>query len=217
MGLSTAGLVFKPSSSTPPDPEIVRLAFGERFELVPEAEASKENRLHLPGNLAFERTSGVLFIYSDEAVQKYLFGGESPSPSFFEALGNPTHVMFFCYYDSGGSFGYRIFENSVPARRRLYTGFETLDEGVPKAFEHAWLNAEQFVENDDEPPVYRNTETGEVRSEGNVTAAMLRLALIGNYGIRPRDQWDYKTKFIHYKAKEAAHALQTQTQVRQSW
>jgi hypothetical protein len=211
----TTGIVFKPNTSTPVEREIVRLAFGDHFEPVPAAEVSTENDIRLSGNLAFEWTSGVSFIYSGEAVQKFLFEGESPSPSFFEALGNPSKVIFFCHYDSGDSFGYRIFENGVPTRRRLYTVSGTIDEGLPKAFEHAWLNAEKFVEDEDEPPAYRNPETGEVRSEGYITAAMLRLALTRDYGICPWDEWDYKTNFNYYKAKKAADT--SQTQARQSW
>lgn len=197
MGLSTAGLAFKRSSSTPSEQEMIRLAFGDQFVRLPDDE-TKPHEIRRVGNIDLESSHDALFIYNDDIVRKIFFELEAPHPSFFDALGNPQTLIFFCHYDSGDSFGYRIFENGLPVRLRFYDGTSTIDEGAPKEFEFSWLHAEQFFEEEDAPPAFRNQETGQVAYEGYVTAALLRLAMKECFGGCPWDDWNYKTKFSRY-------------------
>jgi hypothetical protein len=201
MDLSTGGFAFKTTSSTPSEVEVIRSVFGDM--LVAADHDLKQNGMRLPGDVSVEAACGAFFIVNGEIPQKYLFKPECPSASFFEALGHPHTVIFYCHYDSGGTAGYRIFENGVPVRRRFCSESETSDEGTPRESELSWLNAEQFFEDEDEdtPPAYRNRETGHVTMEPYVTAAMLRLVMKELFGVCPWEEWSYKTRFNHYRMK----------------
>jgi hypothetical protein len=203
MGLSTAGLAFKQSSATPSEQEIIRLAFGEQFVLIPDYLMSPY-AIRRPGNIDLELTRDALLIYNDEITRRFFHGLEVPHRSFFDALGNPQTLIFFCHYDSGDTFGYRIFENGLPTRLRFYDGTDTIDEGEPKGFEYSWLHAEPFFEEEDAPPAFRNQETGQVAYEGYLTAALLRLAMKEYFGICPWDEWSAATKFSRYQVNPPA-------------
>ena len=150
--------------------------------------------------MTVESVDDVFFVHSGETVQRFLFELECPHPSFFEALGNPEIVLFFCNYDSGDSYGYRIFENGVPVRRRLYANFETSDDGTPRGFELSWLNAEQYFDEEEEALICRNLETGQVALECGLTAVLLRLAMKEYFGVCPWTELNYRCKFKHYHA-----------------
>jgi len=197
MGLSTAGLAFKQSSSSPSEQEMIRLAFGDHFVRIPD-DAMKPYGIRRQGDIDLEVTRDALFIYNNDILRKIFLELEVPHPSFFEALGNPQTLIFFCHCDSGDSFGYRIFEKGLPVRLRFYDVTRTIDEGAPKEFEFSWLNARQFFEEEDAPPAFENEETGQVAYEGYVTAALLRLAMKECVGMCPWDHWSYKTKFSRY-------------------
>lgn len=214
MGLSTAGLAFKQSSSTPSEQDIIRLAFGDQFVRIPD-DVMKPHEIRRPGNIDLESTRDALFIYNDDIVRKIFFELEVPHPSFFEAFGNPKTLIFFCHSDSGGSFGYRIFENGLPVRLRFYDGTSTTDEGTPKEFEFSWLHAEAFFAEEDAPPAFRNRETGQVQYEGYLTAALLRLAMKEYFGMCPWDDWNYKTKFSRYQVTPVAE--NPASQVKRPW
>jgi hypothetical protein len=70
-------------------------------------------------------------------------------------------------------------------------------------FELSWLKARLFVEEEGEPPVYRNTETGQTSTEAYVTANMLDVAMKTLFGVCPWDEWNYKSKFIWITVQSA--------------
>lgn len=198
MGLSTAGLAFKKNLSMPSEQEIIRLAFGDQFVRVPD-DSTNPFGIRKQGYIDLESTGDALFICNHDLVRKIFFDLEVPQSSFFDAFGNPEKLIFFCHYDSGETFGYRIFENGLPIRLRFYDGTSTIDEGPPKEYELSWLHAEQFFEEEGAPPAFSNQETGQIAYECYVTAALLRLTMKEFFGMCPWDDWSYKTKFSRYQ------------------
>lgn len=200
MGLSTAGLIFKSTSSMPDEAEMIRRAFGDSFRPVPASDVQRGLDIRLPGNVAVESMNGAIGIYSSEAAGQVIFEGKVFEPSFLSALGNPDIILVFCHYDSSGTFAYGVFENGVRTRFRLHTDETTNDQGVPMDIELPWLQAEPFVEEDDEDGqlVYRNKVTGEVSNEYYLTARLLKLVVTELFGVCPWDEWNYKTKFNYY-------------------
>jgi hypothetical protein len=202
MGLSTAGLAFKPNSFTPKDEqEMIRRAFGDTFHSIPASEIQNYHDIRVPGKIAVESKNGATFIYNGEIAGRVLFEGEALEPSLLFALGSPEVIVVFCHYDSGGSFGYAILEKGVRVRSRIYTLDRTSDDGVPKEFELSWLQAEPFVEEEGEVLAYRNMESGETTTEAYVTVHMLSEVMKRLFGVSPWDEWNYKTKFNYYFRK----------------
>lgn len=214
MGLSTAGVAFKHNSFTPEDQqEMIRRAFGSAFHSIPASEIRNSHDIRVPGNIAVESTNGATFVYNGELAERVLFEEQALEPELLAALGNPEVVVVFCHYDSGGSFGYAIWEKGVRIRSRVHTLEKTSDDGVPMELELPWLQAEQFVDEDGEP-AYRNLESGEIATEAYVTARMLRQVMGGLFGVAPWDEWDYKTKFNYYLRRPEETAQQSR---RKSW
>ncbi|MQA18197.1 DUF6928 family protein [Rugamonas rivuli] len=206
MGLSTAGVAFKPDSFTPGDEqEMIRRAFGSAFHPIPASEIRNYHDIRVPGNIAVESKNGATFIYNGELAERVLFEGQALEPALLSALGSPEVIVVFCHYDSGGSFGYAIWEKGVRVRSRVHTLDKTSDDGVPMELELPWLQAEQLVDEDGEL-AYRNMESGEIATEAYVTARMLGQVMDGLFGVAPWDEWDYKTKFNYYlrRPEEAA-------------
>ena len=201
MGLSTAGLAFRPNALTLDEQALVQKAFGSSFD--PSA-TEKVHDIRVPGNVAIESKNGTTFIYNGEIAAKILFERQSLEPAVFAALGAPELVVVFCHYDSGGSFGYAIIKDGITVRSRVHTLDKTVDEGTPHAFELPWLKAETFIEEEGEPPAYRNLETGDVTSEPYVTARLLVQVMNAFFGVVPWDDWDYRTKFNCYSRQPAA-------------
>lgn len=206
MGLSTAGLAFKPTSSTPEEEEMIRRAFGAAFHAVPASDVKGYLDTRLPGNIAVESKNGAIFIYSSEIADRILFKGEAIEASLLSALGTPEIAIVFCHYDSGDSFGYAIMEDGARTRSRIYTEGKTTDEGIPKGVELPWLKAESVIEEEGEPPAYRNIETGQMATEGYVTASMLNVITKTLFGVCPWDEWNYKSKFNYYRRELPAKA-----------
>jgi len=201
LGLSTAGLAFRPNASTLDEQALVQKAFGSSFD--PSATGTAHD-IRVPGNVVVESKNGATFVYNGEIAGKVLFEGQSLEPAVFAALGAPELVVVFCHYDSGGSFGYAIIKDGIKVRSRVHTLDKTVDEGTPNAFELPWLTAESLVEDEGEPPAYRNLETGEVTTEPYVTAHLLVQVMNAFFGVVPWDEWNYKTKFTYYSRQPAA-------------
>ncbi|WP_130300821.1 MULTISPECIES: hypothetical protein [unclassified Duganella] len=176
--------------------ELVQVVFGS--SPIQSSETQKSLDIRLPGNVAVESKNGVTFLYNGEIAGKILFEGQALEPAVFAALGAPELVLVFCHYESGDSFGYAIIKDGVTVRSRVHTQDKTTDHGVPDAYELPWLQAEPFVEEEGEPPVYRNLKTCEVASESYVTAYLLAEVTNASFGFAPWDDWNYKTSFNHY-------------------
>lgn len=202
MGLSTAGLAFKTKLFAASDEEaMIRSAFGDTFHCIPASEIQNLHDIRVPGNIAVESKNGATFVYNGEIAGQVLFDGGLIDPSLFSALGSPEIMVVFCHYDSGGSFGYVILEKGVQVRSRIYCLGKTSDDGNPTDFEMSWLNAEQFVEEEGEPPAYRNLVSGKTSTESYVTAYMLGEVMKGLFGACPWDAWNYRTEFNYYLRK----------------
>ena len=75
---------------------------------------------------------------------------------------------------------------------------KTTDVGTPNKFELPWLQAEPFIEEEGEPPVYRNLSTGEVTAAFYLTALLLVQVMNAFFGLVPWDEWSYRTKLNFY-------------------
>lgn len=199
MGLSTAGLAFRPTASTLDEQELVQLAFGS--SAIQLSDPYKVHDIRVPGNVAVESSNGITFVYNGEIAARSLFDGQSLAPEVFAALGAPELVVIFCHYDSGDSFGYAIVKDGITVRSRVHTSDKTKDEGAPNAFELPWLQAESFIEEEGEPPAYRNLKTGEVTSDSYLTAHLLAEVMNAFFGVTPWNEWNYKSKFNYYSSQ----------------
>lgn len=197
MGLSIAGFAFKPTALGVDEEEMIHRAFGSAFHAIQATDLDSR----LTGNLAVESRNGAVFVYSSEMVEPYFFKEKAIAPSLLSALGNPEILVVFCHYDASNSYGYIIVENGTPTRYRLYTDDGTSDEGVPKEFELSWLQAEPFIEEEGEPPAYRNKQTGQISNEASITARLLDLVMQTSFGICPWHEWNYKTEFSCYQVR----------------
>lgn len=131
------------------------------------------------------------------------------SSHIYTSLGCPELFFVFCRYDSGGSYGYAIFENGVRARYRLQTVgsaiLEALVEGgEPNEVEQNWLSGEVYLEEDDCPEEDRqkiviNNATRKEVPEYYLTNAILESLLISYFNLIP---WDSKEKPIYHFYKE---------------
>lgn len=196
MGLFTAGLAFRPNSSTLDEQELVQFAFGS--VATQPSEPNKVHDISVSGNVAVESSNGVIFLYNGAIAERTLFEGQPLEPGVFAALGAPELIVIFCHYDSGESFGYAIVKDGITVRSRVHTLCETKDEGAPNACELPWLQAESFIEEEGEPPVYRNLKTGDVTPESYVTAHLLAEVMNAFFGVIPWNEWNYKSKFNYY-------------------
>ena len=196
MGLSTAGLVFRPNASTLGEQELVQVVCGS--SAIQPSETYMVHDIRVPGNVAVESRNGAIFLYESEISEKILFKGQSLEPAVFAALGAPELLVIFCHYESGGSFGYAIVKNGMTVRSRVHLQFKTKDEGVPNDFELPWLQAESFIEEEGEPPLYRNLKTGKVASESSVTSRLLVEVMNAFFGVAPWDAWDPRSKLNYY-------------------
>lgn len=201
MGLSTAGIIFKPTPATPGEPEMIRRAFGESLQPVTSSEAQNSHDVRYPDNIAVESTNGATCIYAGDPPDQMVFDSKELDPAVFAALGSPATIVVFCHYDSGATFGYTIIENGVRARSRLYSNDATSDQGTPLECELSWLSAEQFFdeEEEEEEMMFRNSETCQVASEFQITPRLLRTVVTELFGVCPWDDWSYKTKFNYYR------------------
>lgn len=186
---------------------MIHRAFGEAFHAISASDVKGHFDSRLPGNIAVESKNGAIFIYSSELAERILFNRDTIAPSLLTALGNPEIAVIFCHYDVSESFGYVILENGVPTRSRMHTEDKTNDEGAPKEFELPWLQAESFIEEEGEPPAYRNTETGQTSTEAYVTAHMLDVVMQAFFGVCPWDEWNYKSEFNYYQRKLPAEIV----------
>lgn len=200
MGLTTAGLAFKLTSSTPAEQEMIRRIFGHEFHGIPNSQKIDNWDIRHPEDVCVESKNGVVFIYNAEVADRILRRKERIEPSFMLALGNPAVLVAFAHFSSGDTYGYTIIENGERTRSRIFVFDRTSDEGEPKNFELSWANAEHLEpEAEGDIPEFRNRETEEVATDAGVTIFMLEAVMQFYFGGSPWDDWTYRTQMSNYR------------------
>lgn len=161
----------------------------------------------LPENVLVEDFGDVVVVSNFDLVWNLLLRRAQFEPSIWASLGLPERWMAFCYVDSGGSYGYAIYEGDRLMRSRLQTmdlpDMPPLVEwGEPLPLEKEWLNAPWSMEVDDpddpedQVKVFRHPDTGAETTEEGLTVTMLRELSTQLWGMCP---WDWTTRpRLHY-------------------
>lgn len=98
------------------------------------------------GDVAVEWSPQCLMVANSEFCDDLLFHGNRRSyDRFLELTGMRGRVVFFCMYDSGGNYGFSMFEDGRAIRHRLHSiGFPrtlSIMHGKPLTVEQSWLPA----------------------------------------------------------------------------
>ena len=160
-----------------------------------------------PENILVEEFGDVVVVSNFDLVWNLLARPSDAEPSIWAALGSPEQWMAFCYMDSGGTYGYAMYEGDRLTRSRLQTtGLPNVaplvECGEPTSLERKWLDAPWTMEADDpEDPgdqvkVFRHPDTGAETTEQYMTARILTDLSTQLGGVCP---WEWPTRpRMHY-------------------
>lgn len=106
---------------------------------------------------------------------------------FLNVTGMRGKAVFFCIYDSGGSYGFSMFENGKVIRQRLYSisgpKLRSVVHGVPLAVEQPWHPAvltekeKQDFDPEEIDGLFRNQENQKLLSEYNLNKFLVDAVL----------------------------------------
>jgi hypothetical protein len=134
MGMATAGLICRAAEDTRSDErrlfEITGKTFlplGSRFpQLSPRFDPRNDD------DFILATLGDIGFIFNGPMVEKIMFDGCYDNvPRLSAALHNPHDLLAFCWYDSGGSYGFAMFKDENIVRRILMTVDKVIAEGTP--------------------------------------------------------------------------------------
>ena len=195
MGISQAGIIFRPPTPITDAGAFVSALLGtEAIAIVPPPRSLDTRLAH---NVAVEEFGDVVVVSNSDLAWPLLAAGRLDEPALWAKLGSPAQWMAFCYLDSGGSYGYALYEAERLVRRRLQTtGLRDhpplAEHGEPLPCERRWLDAPWQLDDedeDDEPvPYCIHPNTGNVSTQEYLTARMLADLARQTWGLLP---WDW--------------------------
>lgn len=198
MGISQSSIVFRPDAPIADMRALVSALLGApATPVTPPQYQSLDTRF--PENVIVEEFGDVVVVSNFDFVWKLLAGTSDAEPSIWAALGSPAQWMAFCYMDSGGTYGYALYDTDRPTRRRVQTtglpGVPPLVEhGEPLHVEQRWLDAPWAMEGDDpddQVKVFTHPDSGAVTTESYLTARMLSDLSTQLWGMCP---WEWPTR-----------------------
>lgn len=206
MGISQSSLVFRPNAPITDMRALVHAVFGApAMPVTPPQYQTLDTRF--PENVLVEEFGDVVVVSNFELVWNLMVRPSDAEPSIWAALGSPDRWMVFCYMDSGGTYGYAIYEDDRLTRSRMQTmGLAhvppLVEYGEPLPLERKWLDAPWAMEGDDSAAtddrvkVFRHPDTGAVTTEEYMTAQILSDLSTQLWGMCP---WEWPTRpLMHY-------------------
>ena len=127
---------------------------------------------------------------------------------YVDITGVRDRVMFFCAADSTSTYGFALWEDGQLIRRRFYSSMNNqrlVEDGERWPIERRWKPA---ILTDEEKELYgpeevfsldffRNDETNELSTEGELDANIVSTILSTEFGYSPRPRND-TTRYEHY-------------------
>jgi hypothetical protein len=204
MGIAQAGIAFRPIAPIVNVTSFVSNLCGKEVVQIKHPDIGQfDIRDH--GDVMLQRFGDTYFICNNDLAWNFLEFPQTDVTHAYSALGSSEMFMFFCYCDSGGSYGYAFVENGRRTRSRLQTAGGThqqslIESGTPKDFEQRWLSADFYIEEDDCPveerqKIYFQGDREIEVPEYFLTKRILEEALINNFGICP---WDTDIEPTYY-------------------
>ena len=155
MGIAQAGIVFRPQAPLDDVELFVSDLYGKKVRQIEHPDVGQFD-IRNPGDVMVQRFGDTYFVCNNDIAWDLLEFPQTDVIHTYRSLGSPQMLMAFCHYDSGGSYGYAFFENGERTRSRLQTvggayRKPLIECGIPKDFEHRWLSANFYIEEDDCP------------------------------------------------------------------
>jgi hypothetical protein len=215
MGIAVSGVIFDPPKEF--DVSILNRAFALSLEKI-------EGKVYLLTNPKFDpRNKGDFIVHRGDRHICIMNSGVADDLLFTNDL-TSYHVLsrefpavdrmiFFCLYDSGGSYGYSAFADGELIRSKLYIVHEGhVESGIPLPAEGKWqpaiLTAQEIIDEDfedgDERRFFRHVTTGRLAPDTLVNSYIVDELLRAEYGWSPFDD-DHPSKNEYYRAAEAEH------------
>ncbi|MGZ9720296.1 hypothetical protein [Rhizobium miluonense] len=217
MGIAVSGVIFDPIKDF--DVSMLNRAFALRLEKIegkfyPDTKPrfDPRNKGDFIVNLGDEHTC----IMNAAVADDLLFENDLTS---YHVLSRefPTvdRMIFFCLYDSGGSYGYSAFAHGELLRRKLYTVHEGhVENGTPLAVEEKWQPAiltdqeiiDEGFEDGDERRFFRHVTSGILADDTMVNSYVVDELLRAEYGWSPFDDGE-PSEYGYYRTVESAPSV----------
>ena len=111
-----------------------------------------------PGDVMVQVFGNACFVCNGKIAAPLMEHPERDATASYEALGRPDFFMAFYCLDSGGTYGYALFEHGVRVRSRLQSDAgpphqpPLVEFGTPTELEQQWLGAVWRLEEDENAP-----------------------------------------------------------------
>ncbi|MGG6893743.1 hypothetical protein [Rhizobium sp. BR 315] len=217
MGIAVSGVIFAPIADF--DVSLLNRAFELNLQKI-------EGKLYLLTNPMFDPRNKGDFIVNRGNKHTCIMNTEVADDLLFENDLTSYHVIsrefptidrmiFFCLYDSGGSYGYSAFAHGELLRRKLYTAHEGhVESGTPLAVEEKWQPAilteqeiiDEGFEDGDERRFFRHTTTGILADDTQVNSYLVDELLRAEYGWSPFDDGE-PSEYGYYRTVESAPSV----------
>lgn len=197
MGVTAAGIAYRPRDASRPLDELVASLFGRPCKEIDQP-SGREFDIRRSTDVMVEFYGNTCVIYNHELISDILDDPAVDTAHLHLMLDKPDLIIGFCCYDSADSYGYVFIEDGKRTRSRLQTlpagGRSPLTEfGEPKDFEVRWLSAPSYLEEDETAPpedlvrIYYLEAEGLKTADFSLTSRLLYEALKNNFGVCP---WD---------------------------
>lgn len=186
MGMTAAGIIFKLKSDLS-DTEILSLINDCVYSDIEKVESPifgiNNFDIRHDSDFVISRERNNCFIANSDIVRKILSSTEY-AEKIYSLLNSPPLFVAYYIYDSGGSYGYAVYESGV----KRFSRIQNFDEpmivtGEPTEIERKWVNAKTYEEKDEEYPddegqiLYYIDDSEERHSAESLTVTMIEKTL----------------------------------------
>lgn len=177
MGTAQGGIIFGVTEPDCSAVDLVAALYGPDFTELGSRPRDFDTR-H-PGDILVQRMGDVWAISGGGLEWPLLSGSECDTGAIWEALQRPQEFLAFCRYDSGGSYGFALFEQGRRVRSLLHTPGSLTEIGDPLPFEQPWWNEADSALAALETQEDEEEAEGEARAiRQNLASALVREALL---------------------------------------
>lgn len=207
--MAQAGIVFCKQSEMNNQSVVSRLV-GNKVCEIPQPQKS-EFDIRNESDIMVMEFDDICVICNDHLTWDLIEKNDVDASHIYKELKHPKLFIAYCFYPTGGSYGYSYFENGAKTRARLQTDGvphlpSILEMGSPKKEEEHWLSASSYLEEDDCPPeeqnkIYFHDNPRVEIPEHDLTYQLLIDVMTANFGVVPFDT-DIQPKYTFYKKVE---------------
>jgi immunity protein 49 of polymorphic toxin system len=177
MGTAQGGIIFAMAEPDCSTWDLVADLFGPDFVALEQRPRDFDTR-H-PGDILVQRMGDVWAILGGGLDWPLLSESEPETGAIWAALRRPQHFLAFCRYDSGGSYGFALFEQGRRVRTLLHTPDSLTEIGDPLPFEQPWREEAESALAALETEEDKEEAAGEALAiQQNLACALVREALL---------------------------------------